>query len=210
MSLHEELIKTLVDLDEKSLQNVRSMVESGESVHAIFDDIRRATDNIGKMFEEGQYFISDLIIAGEILKEILEILKPVISVEEVKKIGSIAIGTVQGDVHDIGKNIITALLEANGFEVIDLGVDVPPEKFVEAIKKSKPDAVGLSGLLTEAIESMRKTVDAIKDANLRDKVKVIIGGGRVDETAGEYVGADAWTRDAAKGIKLIKEFVGVK
>ncbi|MHA1207838.1 MAG: cobalamin B12-binding domain-containing protein [Candidatus Freyarchaeota archaeon] len=210
MSLHEEFVKTLADLDERSLQILKKMVESGEDVHSILEDIRRATDKIGKMFEEKQYFISDLIMAGEMLKGALEILKPVIGTKKVKKVGKIVIGTVEGDIHDIGKNIVTALLEASGFEVIDLGIDVPPKKFVEAINKNKPETLGLSGLLTEAIESMKKTIDAIKEAGLRDKVKVIIGGGRVDEDAKKYVGADAWTRDAATGIKLIKEFVGVK
>jgi len=125
-------------------------------------------------------------------------------------IGRVVIGTVYGDIHDIGKNIVVTMAEAAGFEVIDLGVDVPPQKFVEAIKQYNPDIVGMSGLLTVAIESMKKTIDAIKEAGLRDKVKIIIGGGRVDEYAKEYTGADAWARDAATGIRIMLKWMKEK
>ncbi len=116
--------------------------------------------------------------------------------------------TVKGDVHDIGKNIVTALLEAEGFEVIDLGVDVPAEGFVEAIKEHRPDIVGMSGLLTVALESTKKTIEAITEAGLRDRVKIIIGGGRVDEYARDYVKPDASTDNAAQGVRLCKELLG--
>ncbi|MEM4952310.1 MAG: cobalamin-dependent protein, partial [Ignisphaera sp.] len=125
-------------------------------------------------------------------------------------VGRLLIGTVEGDIHDIGKNIVVTMAEAAGFEVIDLGVDVPPQKFVEAIKQYSPDIVGMSGLLTLAIESMKKTVDAIKEAGLREKVKIIIGGGRVDQYACQYIEADAWTNDAAHGVKTMLKWIEEK
>ena len=209
--VREEFVKALADLDEaKTIELTKKRVEAGEDPFAILEDVRKATDIIGKRFEEGRYFVSDLIMAGEILKQIMDIVKPLIGEKAGEKKGKVVIGTVEGDVHDIGKNIVIALLEAEGFEVIDLGVDQPPEAFVNAIKERNPDVVGLSGLLTEAIESMKKTVEAIKEAGLRDKVKIIIGGGRTDEEAKEYVGADDWADDAAVGVRKIKAVVGVE
>lgn len=206
----EEFVKALADLNEaKALELVRKRLASKEDPFAILDDVRKATDIIGKRFEEGQYFVSDLIMAGEILKQIMELLKPVIGKKKGVSRGRIVLGTVEGDVHDIGLSIVTALLEAEGFEVINLGVDQPPQAFVEAIKKYNPQVVGLSGLLTEAIESMRKTIEAIKAAGLRDKVKVIIGGGRTSEEVRAYTGADDWADDAAVGVRKIKKLVGV-
>ncbi|MEM0315884.1 MAG: cobalamin-dependent protein, partial [Archaeoglobaceae archaeon] len=143
-------------------------------------------------------------------KQVMELVRPLLGERKAESKGRIVIGSVEGDVHDIGKNIVIALLEAEGFEVIDLGVDQPPEAFVEAIKKHNPQVVGLSGLLTEAIESMKKTVDAIKSAGLRDKVKIIVGGGRTSEEVRAYTGADAWADDAAVGVRKIKALVGVE
>ncbi|WP_456329690.1 cobalamin B12-binding domain-containing protein [Archaeoglobus sp.] len=209
--VREEFVNALADLDEaKTIELTKRRVEAGEDPFAILEDVRKATDIIGKRFEEGRYFVSDLIMAGEILKQIMDIVKPLIGEKGGEKKGKVVIGTVEGDVHDIGKNIVIALLEAEGFEVVDLGVDQPPEAFVNAIKEHNPDVVGLSGLLTEAIESMKKTVEAIKEAGLRDRVKIIIGGGRTDEEAKEYVGADDWADDAAVGVRKIKALMGVE
>ncbi|MBO8180475.1 MAG: corrinoid protein [Archaeoglobus sp.] len=209
--VREEFVNALADLDEaKTIELTKKRVEAGEDPFAILEDVRKATDIIGKRFEEGRYFVSDLIMAGEILKQIMDIVKPLIGEKAGEAKGKVVIGTVEGDVHDIGKNIVIALLEAEGFEVVDLGVDQPPEAFVNAIKEHNPDVVGLSGLLTEAIESMKKTVEAIKEAGLRDRVKIIIGGGRTDEEAKEYVGADDWADDAAVGVRKIKALMGVE
>ena len=209
--VREEFVNALADLDEaKTIELTKRRVEAGEDPFAILEDVRKATDIIGKRFEEGRYFVSDLIMAGEILKQIMDIVKPLIGEKAGEAKGKVVIGTVEGDVHDIGKNIVIALLEAEGFEVIDLGVDQPPEAFVNAIKEHNPDVVRLSGLLTEAIESKKKTVEAIKEAGLRDRVKIIIGGGRTDEEAKEYVGADDWADDAAVGVRKIKALMGVE
>lgn len=211
MSVVEEFVEAIADLKEKeALELVKKLIEQKVDISTVLDGIRRASDIIGKRFEEGKYFISDLVMAGEILKEITEMLKPVIVEEKPKRAGTVVIGTAQGDIHDIGKNIVVAVLEANGFEVIDLGVDVSPEKFVEAIRKYNPQVVGISCLITEGIEGMKRIVDTIKAAGLRDKVKIIIGGGRVDEYACKYVEADGWTRDVQTGLETIKGWVGVK
>lgn len=206
----EEFVKALADLDEaKVLELTRKRVNAKEDPFAILDDVRKATDIIGKRFEEGRYFVSDLIMAGEILRQVMDLLRPVMGKKKGVSKGKVVVGTVEGDVHDIGLSIVTALLEAEGFEVVNLGVDQPPKAFVEAIKNHKPKVVGLSGLLTEAIESMKKTIEEIKAAGLRDKVKVIIGGGRTSEEVKEYTGADDWADDAAVGVRKIKELAGV-
>jgi methylmalonyl-CoA mutase cobalamin-binding domain/chain len=151
-------------------------------------------------------------MAGEILKEVSELVRP--KLKELGKarepVGRLVIGTVEGDIHDIGKNIVVTMAEAAGFDVIDLGVDVAPQKFVEAIQKYNPDIVGMSCLITVGIESMKKTVDAIKAAGLRDKVKIILGGGRVDQYACGYAGADAWTNSAAMGVRIMLKWMEEK
>jgi methylmalonyl-CoA mutase cobalamin-binding domain/chain len=213
MSLSEEFVKAVVDLNEsKALDLTRKRLEVGEDPLKILDDLTKAANVIGEKYEKGEFFIADLVMAGEILKEVSDLVRP--KLKELGRarepIGKLVIGTVQGDIHDIGKNIVVTMAEAAGFEVIDLGVDVAPEKFVEAIKQHNPDIVGMSGLLTLAIESMKKTVDAIKAAGLRDKVKIILGGGRVDQYACEYAGADAWTNSAAMGIRIMLKWMEEK
>ena len=207
----EDFINALVDLDETTcIKLLKQRIAAKEDPIIILEDVRKATDIVGERFEEGRFFVSDLMMAGEILKQIMVILKPVFGEGAMESKGTIVIGTVGGDVHDIGKNIITALLEADGFTVIDLGIDVPPEKFVEAIKEYKPLVIGLSGLLTEAIESMKETIDAITAAGLRDQVKVIVGGGRTDDETMQYTGADAWSDNATAGVTTIRALAGVE
>ncbi|MEM4576079.1 MAG: cobalamin-dependent protein [Candidatus Nezhaarchaeales archaeon] len=206
----KELLKAIVDLEEgRAIEITKRLVESGVDPVRILDCVREASEEIGKRFESGEYFVADLVMAGEILKGISEIVRP--KLKEFGKsrevIGRLLIGTVEGDIHDIGKKIVITMAEAAGFEVLDIGEDVPPQKFVEAIKEFNPDIVGMSGLLTLVIDSMKRTVDAIKAAGLRDKVKIIIGGGRVDEHAKEYTGADAWTNDAASGVRTMVKWM---
>ena len=204
-----DFVNALVDLDETTCIDIlQKRIAAKEDPMQILEDIRRATDTVGKRFEEGRYFVSDLMMAGEILSQAMALLKPVFGEHKVESRGTILVGTVEGDVHDIGKNIVSALLEAEGFEVIDIGVDQPPAVFIKAIQEHHPKVVSMSGLLTEAIESMKKTVDAIKAAGLRDQVKIIIGGGRCDEEAKEHTGADDWADDAAVGVRKIKALAG--
>ncbi|MFB0563528.1 MAG: B12-binding domain-containing protein, partial [Candidatus Lokiarchaeia archaeon] len=147
--------------------------------------------------------------SGEILRQIAEILEPKLKAgAEVKRLGKVVLGTVFGDIHDIGKDIVKFMLDANGFEVHDLGVDVSKEKFVEKIKEVNPEIVALSGFLTLAYDSMKETIEEIKKTGLRDKAKIMIGGGQMDETIREYVGADAYGKDAVEAVTLAKKWVG--
>lgn len=206
----DTLVSILADLrEEEALQIVQNQLTAGENPLTILDSCRKAVEIVGERFEKSEYFLPDLVMAGEILKEIAELVKPKMGmVDEVKRVGKVVIGTVQGDIHDIGKDVVTFMLDANGFEVHDLGVDVPPQTFVEKIREVKPEVVGLSGLLTLAFDGMKATVDAITAAGLRDQVKIMIGGSQVDERIKEYTNADAYGSDAMAAVSLAKEWIG--
>jgi len=208
--LSENLVDLIVGLNEKeAVELVRKRVESGEDPLKILDEVRTAMAQVGEKFEKKEFFLPDLIMSGEILRQITDILAPKLKAgTETKRLGRVVLGTVYGDIHDIGKDIVNFMLDANGFEVIDLGVDVPKEKFVETIKEANPEIVALSGFLTLAYDSMKDTVEEIKKAGLRDKVKIMIGGGQIDETIREYVGADAYGKDAVEAVSIAKKWVG--
>ncbi|MCR4406004.1 MAG: cobalamin-dependent protein [Anaerolineae bacterium] len=210
--MSKELVNAIADMrEEDALRIVREMVESDSDPMTILDAAREAMAVVGQRYEEGTYFLPELMLAGEMLGQITEIVKPALAkAPEVTRYGKVVIGTVQGDIHDIGKNIVTFMLDVNGFAVLDLGVDVPPQKFVEAIRDFQPQVVGLSGFLTLAFDTMKETVDAIKEAGLRDGVKIMIGGGQVNEEIKAYTGADAYGRDAMAGVSLAKQWVGAK
>jgi len=175
----------------------------------ILDDARRAVEIVGKRFSDGDYFIPDLVYAGEILKAITAKVKPKISKgAEVKRAGKVVIGTVAGDIHDIGKDIVVFMLDVNGFEVFDLGVDVPAQKFVDTIKETGSTVVGLSGFLTLAFDSMKETVEAVKKAGLRNKVKIMIGGGQIDDQVKVFAEADAYGKDAMAAVTLAIGWIG--
>lgn len=204
-----ELVNAFANLDEeKTIGLVKKALEEYDP-NEIFDACRKATDIVGEKYEKGEYFLSELVYASYIFNKIMELVLPKFEKKEAKLVGTILLGSVEGDIHDIGKNIFKAFAEAAGFKVIDLGVDVPPQKFVEAVKTHKPDIVGLSGLLTLAIDAMKRTINALEAAGLRDNIKIIIGGGRVDENAKQYTGADSWADSATKGVKLCKELLGI-
>ncbi|TRO47876.1 cobalamin-binding protein, partial [Candidatus Bathyarchaeota archaeon] len=184
------------------------MMESGVDPVEILESCREGMSIVGERFESGDFFLSEMVMAAEIFNQIMEQIRPLLKRSIAESRGKIVIGTVEGDVHNIGKNIVVALLEAEGFDVVDLGVDVPPQKFVEAIREHEPDIVGMSSLLTVALESTKRTVDAIEEAGLRDRVKVIVGGGRIDTHAAEYIRPDASTDNAAQGVKLCVRLMG--
>jgi 5-methyltetrahydrofolate--homocysteine methyltransferase len=174
---------------------------------------RMAMDIVGKRFEEGEYFLPELVLAGEMLDMIGEVAKPLIVDREggeTKKLAKVLIGTVHGDLHDIGKNIVSFMLDINGFEVRDIGIDVPAEKFIAEINDFQPDVVGLSGFLTLAFDSMKETIAAFDAAGMRNSFKVMIGGGQIDETVRSYTGADAFGVNAVEAVALCKEWAGVK
>src|SRR5512136_310998 len=205
----KELIELMADLREaESIALVKERVQKGEDPMKILDEARAAMETVGKRFEKCEYFIPDLMMAGEILRQISEIVKPLITAGGGKKFGKVMIGTVAGDIHNIGKDIVTFMLDVSGFEVLDLGIDVPAEVFVEKAKAFQPQVIGLSGLLTLAFDSMKQTVEALEKAGLRDKVKIMIGGGQIDEDVKKYTKADAYGKDAVAAVTLCKQWIG--
>jgi methanogenic corrinoid protein MtbC1 len=204
----KDLVSTLADLKEKeALKIVEDRLKAGEEPLKILDDARKAMEIVGKRFASSEYFMPDLVYSGEILKEITDVVKPKLAkAGEVKRLGKVVFGTVAGDIHDIGKDIVVFMLDVNGFEVYDLGVDVPAQKFVEKIKETGAPVVGLSGFLALAFDSMKQTVEAIKAAGLRDKVKIMIGGGQISEEVRKYTGADGYGMDAMAGVSMAKKW----
>ena len=207
--MSKKLVSAIADMrEEEALKLVRTMVAEGAPPMSIMDAAREAMGIVGDRYEKGTYFLPELIMAGEMLGQITQIIKPELAkLPDVKREGKVLIGTVKGDIHDIGKNIVSFMLDVNGLDVRDLGVDVSPQKFVEAIREFRPQVIGLSGFLTLAFDSMKLAVEAIKKAGLRDKVKIMIGGGQIDEEIKKYTGADAYGRDAMAGVALAKTWI---
>ena len=207
--MDDELVGALADLrEQEALALVQARLDAGDDPLRIFDDARRAMEIVGERFSASEYFIPELVYAGEILKEISAIVKPRLAKDaDVSRIGKVIIGTVAGDIHDIGKDIVVFMLDVNGFEVLDLGVDVPAERFVETIKETSSPVVGLSGFLTLAFQSMKDTVAAIEQAGLRNDVKIMIGGGPIDEHVRSFTGADAFGTDAMAAVELAKGWI---
>jgi len=207
----EELVSALAELkEEEALKNVENRLNAGEDPLKILEDTRHAMEIVGDRFASGYYFIPDLVYSGDILKKITDMVKPKLAetAAETKRLAKVIIGTVIGDIHDIGKNLVVFFLDINGFEVVDLGVDVSPEKFVEAVRESGAHIVGLSGFLTLSFDGMKTTVDALKEAGLRDSIKVMVGGGQVDERIRGYTGADAYGDNALEAVSLTKQWIG--
>ena len=207
-----DLINLMADLKEQeALSIVRRRLDAGQDPLLILDDSRKAMEIVGKRFAENEYFIPDLLYSGEIAKEIAELVKPKLAkAKDIKRLGKVIIGTVSGDIHDIGKNIVSLMLDVSGFEVYDIGVDQAPQSFIDKIKQTSTGIVGLSGFLTFAFDSMKETVAAIKAAGLRDKVKIMIGGGQMNDDIRKYTGADAYGSDAMAGVALAKKWTGTK
>ena len=206
--MSQELIQAITDMrEEDALKITKQMLDGGADPITILDACREAMGIIGQRFESGDCFIPELILAGEMLSQISAIIKPKLQQNGGnKKIGKVVLGTVEGDIHDIAKDIVGFMLDVNGFEVTDLGVDVPPAKFVEAVQQTGAKVVGLSGFLTLAFDPMKFTVQALKEAGLSD-VKVMIGGGQIDENIRQYTGADAYGKDAMAAVALAKRWL---
>jgi methanogenic corrinoid protein MtbC1 len=202
------LVNALADLkEEEALKIVKDRLNAGEEPLKILEDARKGMEIVGKRFADSEYFIPDLVYSGEILRAVTELVKPKLTkAAESKKLAKIVFGTVAGDIHDIGKDIVVFMLDVNGFEVIDLGVDVPVQKFVDKIKETNAPIVGLSGFLALAFDSMKETIEAMQKAGLRDKVKVMIGGGQMSDEIRKYTGADAYGKDAMAGVALAKKW----
>lgn len=206
-----ELVDAMANMrEQEALRLAKKMLDEGQDPLKILELCREAVEFVGKQFELGEYFLPELIMAGEILKKISKIAEPFLKQgagDKTERIGKVVIGSVKGDIHDIGKDIVIFLLDVNGFEIHDLGVDVPPSEFVEAIRKTQPQVVGMSALLTTVFESFKNTVEAITEAGFRDEVKIMIGGGTVTDDVREYSGADAYGKDAVAAVTLAKKWV---
>jgi len=209
--MSKALVNAMVGMKEnEAISIAKDLIEKGEDPLNILAACREAMDTVGKRFEKGEFFLPELMMSGEMLRQISELLKPLLKGDvQTERSGKVIIGTVQGDIHDIGKDIVVLMLDVNGFEVMDLGIDVPPDKFVDAIKDFQPAVVGLSGFLTLAFDSMKETVAAIQAAGLRDNIKIMIGGGQIDDEIKTYTTADAYGKDAMEAVKLTKEWIGV-
>ena len=206
--MSQQLIDAIVEMrEEDALAITQDMLDTGTPPLEVLDACRNAMEVIGQRFESGDCFIPELILAGEMLGQVTEMVKPRLHEQQAgqRKLGTVVIGTVQGDIHDIAKDIVAFMLDINGFEVADLGVDVPPAKFVAAAQESGAKVVALSGFLTLAYDPMKDTVAAIKAAGLSD-VKVMIGGGQIDAQIKDYTGADAYGRDAMAAVNLAKQW----
>ncbi len=206
----KKLTDAIVSMNEdEAMRIVAGMLEAGDDPAAVLEDAKAAMTELGDRFERGDIFIPELILGGEMMKAIADELTPHLTeATSSEKRGTIVLGTVAGDIHDIGKDIVVLMLDVNGYEVHDLGIDVSVERFIEAITELKPEIVGLSGLLTLAFDSMRATIEGIAAAGLRDQVKIMIGGSPVDQQVQDYTGADGWGRDATVALKMAAEWTG--
>ena len=208
-----QLVDALADMrEDEALALSRAMLEAGADPLRVLELCREGMEIVGKRFEKGEYFLPELILGGEMLDAIGALAKPLIKQAPggpAKTHGRVLIGTVHGDLHDIGKNIVTFMLDINGFEVKDLGIDVPAATFVDAIREFQPAVIGLSGFLTLAFDSMRDTVAAIEAAGLREGRKIMIGGGQVDETVRAHTRADAFGGNAMAAVTLCRQWIGV-
>jgi 5-methyltetrahydrofolate--homocysteine methyltransferase len=210
----QKLIDLIVGMQSpEAIDLTKAMLDGGANPNSILEICRKAMDTVGRKFEAGEYFVPELILAGDMLERISELVKPLLKTSgggQQKTHGKVLIGTVAGDLHDIGKNIVTFMLDVNGFEVKDIGIDVPVATFVKEIRDFQPQVVGLSGFLTLAYDAMKETVEAITRAGLRDRMKIMIGGGQVDQVICDYTGADAFGLNAMHAVKFCKEWFEVR
>ena len=205
----KDLKDAVVELNEQdALALAKEMLAGDFSPMMVLNECRAAMEIVGKRFEDGAYFLPELILAGDIMASISTEIKPLIEeTGDGRKLGKIVLGTVEGDIHDLGKDIVAFLLDVNGFEVHDLGVDVPAQKFVDKIAEVKPSVVALSGFLTLAFDSMKSTVAAIEEAGLREGLKIMVGGGTVDDHVRAYANADGYGPDAMAAVMLAKKWI---
>jgi len=208
-----KLSQSVIDGDaEIAVASAKEAMESGvDPLTAVEEGLSKGVREVGQRFGKGEVFLPELIIAAEAMKEGTEVILPYVPKgKEIRGLGRILIGTVRGDLHDIGKSIVGAMFEASGFEVIDLGVDVPTQKFVEKVKELKPDIVGLSALLTTTLPEMERVIDALRKAGLRGKIKVMVGGAPVTQEFADKIGADARGADAVEATEKAKKLLGIE
>ena len=204
-----DLANAIADLKEDEVKKiVQDRIAAGTDPLSIVDECRKGMEIVGDRYKNKEYFLGELIMSGEIFKDAMSVIEPRLKAGQAgKPLAKMVLGTAKGDIHNIGKDIAGTLLKAAGFEVYDVGIDVPPDVFVQKIKETGAPILGISGLLTPSFESMKQTIQALEAAGLRDRVKVIIGGGIVTELVRKYVGADAFTDDAPEGVEICRKFV---
>lgn len=209
---NSQLARLVADLEEDAvLRLVEQRIEAGEDPLQIINECNEGMRVVGQRYEKGEYFVAGLIMSGEIFREVVERVQPLLERKaDGQASGRVLVGTVSGDIHDIGKNMFGMLLACHGFEVIDLGVDVPPVAFAAKAVEAKPDIVGLSGLITSSFETMKETVTALREQAQQHGLSfpVIIGGGMIDDQVCQYVGADFWMPDAMSGVRLCEKLLG--
>lgn len=215
MERQEEILDGLYEntLDGED-EPVRALTEEAlelgmDPLVLLFDALIPALEEVGRLFEAGEYFVPEMLVSARAMQAAMDILKPLIAETGAKPIGRFVMGTVKGDIHDIGKNLCNIMLEGAGFEVVDLGVNVPPEKFIEAIKQHQPNAVGFSAFLTTTMPMFKTNIEAIKEAGLRDQVKILVGGAPVTQEYADKVGADGYAPDASATVRLTKQLLGL-
>lgn len=186
-----------------------ALAEGTAAATLLYEAMIPAMAEVGRLFEANEYYVPEMLIAARAMKAGLALLRPELVKEKVQPKGKVALGTVKGDLHDIGKNLVSIMVEGAGFEVIDLGVDVSPQQFVNAVKEKGANVIGLSALLTTTMPSMKSTIEAVQEAGLRKKVKIIIGGAPVTQKYADEIGADGYGRDAAAAANLVKKLLGV-
>jgi len=206
----QKISQAIVELDYQNITKiVKEALDAGvPPLKVVLEGMAKGMEIVGQKYEANEYFLSELIMAGEVMKEGMKIVEPLLKDAEKPNLGTVVIGTVKGDLHDIGKNIVATLLSAAGFNVIDLGVDVAPEKFIEAVEKYNPQIVGMSALLTVTMPAMKDVIDLLKKRSLREKVKVIIGGAAVTPEFAKKIGADAAPKDAVEAVQVSKKLLG--
>lgn len=187
---------------------VREALEAGiEPALILNDTMIAAMREVGRLFEEGEYFVPEMLISARSMQSGLAVLKPYLARANVQSAGRVVIGTVKGDLHDIGKNLVGMMLEGSGFDIVDLGTDVAPEKFVEAAQSGNFDIVALSALLTTTMPNMKVTIEALRQAGVRDKVKIMVGGAPVTESYAQQIGADGYSPDASRAVVVARGLV---
>ncbi|OGO07494.1 MAG: hypothetical protein A2Y92_03680 [Chloroflexi bacterium RBG_13_57_8] len=204
-----DFVNLLADLKEEEVMKLtKERLAKKEDPLKILEDSRKGMEIVGKRFAGGEYFLPELVFSGELLKQITDLVKPHLQGEtKQKRLGKVVIGTVAGDIHDIGLNIVDFMLDVNGYEVTNLGVDVPKEKFVKAIQDTRAPVLGLSGFLTPAFDAMKETIEALEKAGLRKNLKIMIGGGQMDDEVRKYSKADAYGKDAMAAVTLTKQWI---
>lgn len=205
------LTDLIADVNEQeAMAYVKKALAEGQDPVDILNEARKGMNIVGQRFSEGQYFIPEMMFSGDILKSVVKLLEPHLksTQSDTKNLGKVVIGTVAGDIHDIGKDLVVFMLEVSGFEVFDLGIDVPAQSFVDKVKETGATIVGLSGFLTLAFDAMKETIDSLKTADLSNPVKVMIGGGQIDEYVLKHTGADTYGETAMDAVKIAKEWIG--